>query len=288
LTEQCINGHTRQIYPRINQLTINEYTPGQGIGSHVDTLTAFDDGLLIITLGGGIVMEFRRVAAASYSETNGDEENNGNSSRKLLYLPPRSLVLLSGDARYKWEHMIVSRTTDTVDGEVLPRRLRVSLTLRTALTAPIPGEISGPLPLYESTVFPPRWGQLSDALLDEGSGACGKSAAAERSDLVTPATESKHVHAVYDAIATQWHHTRGKCGVLWPGTSRFLEGLPKVSIVADVGCGDGWYFLAIWASDSYVIGTDISKPLLRTAATAPKEATIATRSLLIVVVRMGK
>ncbi|EJK55671.1 hypothetical protein THAOC_24569, partial [Thalassiosira oceanica] len=43
----------RMTHPHLNQLTVNEYTPGQGIGGHVDTRTAFGDGLLIITLGGG-------------------------------------------------------------------------------------------------------------------------------------------------------------------------------------------------------------------------------------------
>ena len=238
-------------YPNINQLTINEYTPGQGIGSHVDTETAFDDGLLIITLNGGIVMEFRRV---------------GQDLKKLVYLPPRSLILLSGDARYKWEHMIVSRTTDTVDGEVIPRTLRVSLTLRTALTAPVEGEQATPLNRFESTVFPPYWGQTSDAGAVKGT----DSSAIKKSDLITPETESRHVHAVYEAIATQWHHTRGKRGVLWPGATQFLENLPPGSVVADVGCGDGKYFSTILGADSYVIGTDISEALLRTASSAEK------------------
>jgi alkylated DNA repair protein alkB family protein 8 len=163
--------------------------------------------------------------------------------------------------------MIVSRTTDTVDGEVIPRTLRVSLTLRTALTAPIEGEQATPLSRFESKIFPPYWGQPCDtqAVVD-----VNKSAVIERSDLITPATESKHVHAVYDAIATQWHHTRGKRGVLWPGATQFLENLPPGSIVADVGCGDGKYFSAILGANSYVIGTDISEALLRTASSAEK------------------
>ena len=103
-----------------------------------------------------------------------------------------------------------------------------------------------------------RWGQLSDvdtaASLDQSNASTSSTA---RSDLITPSTESKHVHEVYDAIATQWHHTRGKRGVLWPGATNFLEKIPKGSVVADVGCGDGKYFSAIWEYGSYVIGTDI-------------------------------
>ena len=123
--------------------------------------------------------------------------------------------------------MIVSRTTNTVDGTVLLRKLRVSLTLRTALLLPIKKEglqpsAASPLPLYESNEFPPpRWGQLSDAAaaantdsqIRNGSGnntaSLQHAPIDDRSDLVTPTTKSRHVHAVYDAIATQWHHTRG-------------------------------------------------------------------------------
>jgi alkylated DNA repair dioxygenase AlkB/SAM-dependent methyltransferase len=223
-------------YPHLNQLTVNQYFPGEGIGSHVDTPSAFSDGLISISLNGGITMEFRRVG-------NGDEEAN---VKKLVYLPPRSLLLMSGDARYKWEHMIVSRMTDTHDNVVLPRQLRVSLTLRTVLSE----DGSSHLPLVQSDKFPPIWGEQNTPPVTW---------------IATPDCERNHVHAVYDAIATQWHHTRAKRGVLWPGATQFLQRLSAGSIVADVGCGDGKYFPAIWEAGSYVIGADISEPLLQTA-----------------------
>lgn len=235
-----------KVYPTLNQLTVNEYSPGEGIGSHVDTPSAFADGLISISLNSGIVMEFRKVVDKDDLST---REKSEGPNRKLVYLPPRSLLLMSGDARYRWEHMIVTRKTDTHNGEVQRRGTRVSLTLRTAL------DLNGaPMPLLESADFPPIW----------GSG--GKS---DSSPLETPACERDHVHAVYDAIATQWHHTRGKRGVLWPGATQFLQRLPQGSIVADVGCGDGKYFPAIWEAGSYVIGTDISRPLLKTAQKIP-------------------
>jgi alkylated DNA repair protein alkB family protein 8 len=221
-------------YKTINQLTVNRYAPGEGIGSHVDTPSAFGDGLISISLGSGIVMEFNCV----------QEETKG--LRKQVFLPPRSLLLMSKEARYSWEHMIVSRMTDTIDGEVVRRGTRVSLTLRTALD-----KNGSPMACVESHSFPPCWGNPN--LL---------------SPLATPDCERNHVHAVYDAIATQWHHTRGKRGVLWPGATQFLQKLPPGSVVADVGCGDGKYFPAIWEAGSYVIGTDISLPLLETATSA--------------------
>ena len=229
-------------YPHLNQLTINEYTPGQGIGSHVDTPSAFSDGLISLSLNSDVVMEFRRVGGTK------------SIDRKLVHLPRRSLVLMSGPARYEWEHMIVGRVTDTVNGVVLPRGRRVSLTLRTAITAPTSPEVP-PLPLtrYESFIFPPKAHNSSE---DDIGGF---------NDLVTPACERKNVHAVYDAIAEQWHHTRGKRGILWPKATDFIESLPRGSIVADVGCGDGKYFAAGWKAGAFVFGTDISEPLLRTS-----------------------
>lgn len=172
-TDESVQSKKLLNFPELNQLTVNQYKVGEGIGSHVDTPSAFGDGLISISLNSGIVMEFRKV---------------DNSSKKQVYLPPRSLVLMSGAARYEWAHNIITRRTDTHNGIVLPRSLRLSLTLRSALS-----EEGTALPLIESSDFPPTWGSQKAT-----SGA-----------LVTPATERDHVHAVYDAIATQWHHTRG-------------------------------------------------------------------------------
>jgi len=143
--------------------------------------------------------------------------------------------------------MIVTRRTDCVDGVVLPRGTRVSLTFRTALA------LDGtPLPRVVSQEMPPIWGGESNLRVSSSYAS-------------TPECERDHVHKVYDAIATQWHHTRGRRGVLWPGATQFLERLPQGSIVADVGCGDGKYFPAIVEAGSYVIGSDISRPLLETS-----------------------
>jgi alkylated DNA repair dioxygenase AlkB len=175
------SNSTYQTFPDINQLTVNQYKPGEGIGSHVDTPSAFGDGLISISLNSGIVMEFRQV-------TNEKKEQSGDDTgtiKKLVYLPPRSLLLMSGPARYEWEHQIVTRRTDTHQGVVLPRGLRISLTMRTAL------DLKGkPLPRVETDCFPPTW------VVDDEN-------AASKSGLATPDTERDHVHAVYDAIATQ-------------------------------------------------------------------------------------
>ena len=55
--------------------------------------------------------------------------------RVPVLLEPRSLVVMQGDARYTWKHAILPRKRDEVDGQVIARRRRLSLTFRTVLSA---------------------------------------------------------------------------------------------------------------------------------------------------------
>uniref|UniRef100_A0A8C0AN48 Uncharacterized protein n=1 Tax=Buteo japonicus TaxID=224669 RepID=A0A8C0AN48_9AVES len=50
--------------------------------------------------------------------------------------------------------------------------------------------------------------------------------------------EQECVHKVYEEIATHFSSTRHSP---WPRIVEFLRSLPKGSIVADVGCGNGKY-----------------------------------------------
>ena len=171
----------------------------------------------------------------------------------------------------------------------------MSLTFRTALSAAAVPVSSGlkkmtaststssstssprprPLPRVESSNFPPRWGRRRRDDDDDASNVRtderGKKTEEEEEEnadarfLSPPEEERKNVHAVYDAIASQWHHTRGRRGTLWPRATRFVKDLEEGSVVADVGCGDGKYFPAVHDAGCYVVGTDMSVPLLRTA-----------------------
>ena len=42
-----------------DQCTVNEYLPGQGIRAHIDTHSAFTDGLMSLSLGSAVVMDFK-------------------------------------------------------------------------------------------------------------------------------------------------------------------------------------------------------------------------------------
>lgn len=100
-----------------DQAIVNEYEPGQGISAHVDCVPCFGDMIVSLSLGSGAVMQF----------TNGQEKHD-------LYLEPRSLVILSEEARYEWTHAIPARKSDMVNGFKLQRERRISLTFRSVIT----------------------------------------------------------------------------------------------------------------------------------------------------------
>lgn len=110
--------------PLARQLILNHYIPPQGIASHIDLPHRFADGILLLSLGSGIGMKFRR---------SGDEHR--------LYLPRRSVLILSGEARWEWEHGIDEAYGDwvldtghqggsSVRSRFVPRQARTSITIR--------------------------------------------------------------------------------------------------------------------------------------------------------------
>ena len=99
-----------------DQVIINEYQPGQGISSHIDCEPCFQDTIASLSLGSGCVMNFT---------------NKFDKTQKIpVWLEPRSLVVLSSEARYEWLHGIAARKWDEWDGHRYERQRRVSLTFR--------------------------------------------------------------------------------------------------------------------------------------------------------------
>ncbi|PWN26586.1 hypothetical protein BDZ90DRAFT_233189 [Jaminaea rosea] len=102
---------------RSRQLIINHYLPSQGITPHIDLPARFGDGILLCSLRSGIAMDFQR-----------------KDEKFTLWLPPRSVVILSGEARWDWEHGIAAREGDWVacdEGpEWVARQTRTSVTIR--------------------------------------------------------------------------------------------------------------------------------------------------------------
>jgi alkylated DNA repair dioxygenase AlkB len=62
-----------------------------------------------------------------------DFTQSKTGEKSSLLLEPRSLLVLSGDARYVWQHAIAGRKTDRFNGQAIQRTCRISLTLRKVL-----------------------------------------------------------------------------------------------------------------------------------------------------------
>ncbi|KAH9482184.1 hypothetical protein JR316_0004279 [Psilocybe cubensis] len=116
---------------RARQAIINLYQPGEGITPHVDLLGRYGDGIIGVSFSSGSVMRFDKV----------DPQQNDSCTRWDLYLPERSLIVLSEDARYCWTHGIDKKRRDFVAtasaseslepaGTWIDRRTRMSVTFR--------------------------------------------------------------------------------------------------------------------------------------------------------------
>lgn len=114
LAQKLCGEHLCQTAP--DQVIVNEYMPGQGISAHVDCVPCFDDVIASLSLGSPAIMQFSK----------------GNEKQEI-YLEPRSLIILSGSARYEWQHAIPARKTDIVNGFKIERNRRLSLTFRTVI-----------------------------------------------------------------------------------------------------------------------------------------------------------
>lgn len=101
-----------------NQVIINEYQPGQGIAAHIDCIPCFGATIASLSFGSPYIMDF------THSET---------GAKSSLLLEPRSLLVLSGDARHLWQHAIAHRKTDRYNGQTINRTRRISLTFRNVM-----------------------------------------------------------------------------------------------------------------------------------------------------------
>ena len=104
-----------------DQLTVNRYLPGDGIPAHVDVHSSFTSFVLSLSLASAITMDIAPFPS-SPSVT-------APASFPLL-LPRRSLLVLGHYARFGCQHAIQPRKTDRVDGRLVERTERVSLTFR--------------------------------------------------------------------------------------------------------------------------------------------------------------
>ncbi|ORZ41016.1 hypothetical protein BCR44DRAFT_1495469 [Catenaria anguillulae PL171] len=88
-----------------HQATISIYPYGRGIPPHID-IPELGTYIVSVSLHSGCTMDFRI--------PQGEPVHS-------VYLPPRSLLALEGDARYKYAHGIKERASDEVNGVVVMR-----------------------------------------------------------------------------------------------------------------------------------------------------------------------
>lgn len=179
----------------------------------------------------------------------GMKEGGSASTQPLLHknmlLPRRSLLIMTGEARYHWRHAILHRKTDKIDGKLVKRHRRVSLTFRRIKR--------GPCECIYPSYCDSQQGQRSvetylthkrekEVPLEEGAGH----------SLAPTKEEEEHVHKVrvtgleyfshvsfsvsliqvYENIAAHFSHTRK---AKWSKVVEFLQDRPPGTLVADVG-----------------------------------------------------
>lgn len=131
--------------PNFNQMIVNMYQPGEGISSHVDLLK-FEDGIAIISLGSPATMTFTKIDTSvtkglppfqpealwpnrptgAYSKTSLPAGSClGNNLQQNVYLQAGDLLLLQGDARYRWKHGIAFNQACSL--QYLKKRISITL-----------------------------------------------------------------------------------------------------------------------------------------------------------------
>eukprot|EP00924_Labyrinthula_sp_SR-Ha-C_P008512 maker-scaffold_32-snap-gene-2.61-mRNA-1 protein AED:0.00 eAED:0.00 QI:61/1/1/1/1/1/2/1286/327 len=119
-----IDGSVSRILGRnflSDQATVNEYNRGEGIAQHVDTHSAFTEAIASLSLGSSGVFFFE-----------------SRFEKFSIYVPRRSLFVMTGESRYEFTHQMPQRVTDLIDGRVQLRRRRVSVTFREVLRSRCP------------------------------------------------------------------------------------------------------------------------------------------------------
>jgi len=97
-----------------DHMLVNEYLPGQGIALHRD-YEPFGRTVVSLSLLAPCVMDFRHAQ---------------DGRRESMLLERRSLLVLSDEARYEWQHGIARRKNDRWQGVLIPRARRLSVTFR--------------------------------------------------------------------------------------------------------------------------------------------------------------
>lgn len=87
---------------------VNEYKVDNGISAHIENFT-FGEPVCSLTLHDGDIMRFHELEAPDDGSVRSGKSRLAKRTGKRVdvWLPARSLAVLRGDARYRWQHEIV-------------------------------------------------------------------------------------------------------------------------------------------------------------------------------------
>lgn len=234
-----------------DQLTINKYSPGDGIPPHVDSHSPFNDIYCSISLISGTVLTLTKGCLT-----------------RSFYIKPRSAVFFTNELRYEWEHSIALRKVDLVDGNIVSRSKRISLTFRR---------------IRKENECNCIFNKQCDTFKQKSNLSSGIIIKDELLNSEVPTDiEKKHVYAVYDLIAPHFSHTRYKP---WPQVVDYLKSLEKYSIVGDIGCGNGKYLSVV--EGLITLGTDRSSNLSKIAYEKNPKSNLFVADSLTLPIRTG-
>ncbi|XP_013921711.1 PREDICTED: alkylated DNA repair protein alkB homolog 8 [Thamnophis sirtalis] len=211
-----------------DQLTINQYEPGQGIPPHIDTHSAFEDEIISLSLGAEVIF-FKKKSFKYFS-------CNKKGSEIMTCVLFQSITPKKFDVVQASEGENVGSITADIRKLTLNKRgKRISFTFRKIKRSPCCCSFAS----------------VCDSQHKE------RAPLFHNSDKDASVLEQKYVHEVYEDIARHFSNTRHSP---WPQVMEFLKGLPCGAIVADVGCGNGKY-LGL-CKELYMLGCDRSKTLV--------------------------
>mmetsp|Transcript_5582 Transcript_5582/g.7068 ORF Transcript_5582/g.7068 Transcript_5582/m.7068 type:complete len:341 (+) Transcript_5582:95-1117(+) len=107
-----------------DQATVNEYVRGEGIAKHIDTHSAFEDGIASVSVGSDCVFRFAP----------GDDDAEDKVIEVVI--PKRSVFIMTGDSRYYFTHQMPQRNSDKIDNKIVYRGTRYSITFRQIKNTP--------------------------------------------------------------------------------------------------------------------------------------------------------
>lgn len=226
---------------------------GIGKDPHNDSHTHFGENTLLIALKAGIEVTFL----------------NQDFEKKKIYLSRGDAFKISGESRYRWFRAVKPRKYDKIQEKYIFRKDVLLVTLKSlnsnnnSCSCPYPKscqfqDYSPNVINLLNVVNSEKRRDQKVVKNDDDEQALINEAIQNKQDQGPSSMEKKYVYEVYEKIAHHFSNTRYKP---WPQVEQFLLNLPKGSIVADVGCGNGKYLTV--NPDLIMVGTDISNNLLK-------------------------